>query len=63
MSFFEASSLDILNQECALLAERWHWTHEQTRSLSTNQRRDYLKIVYDLYNKEKEQYDKMKHKK
>lgn len=43
-----------------MLAERWNWTHEQIRELTTNQRHSYLEIVNDLYRKEKEAYDKAK---
>lgn len=41
-----------------MLAERWNWTHEQIRELTTNQRRSYIVIVNDLYSKEKEAYEK-----
>ena len=60
ITFFEASDIDTLNQECAMLAERWKWTHEQIRSLTTGQRRKYLAIVSDLYEKEKRAMDKAK---
>ena len=62
ITFFEASDKETLNQECAMLAERWNWDHETIRSLTTNQRREYLEIVSDLYRKEKEAYDKAKTK-
>lgn len=62
IKFFECSDKDTLNQECALLAERWNWTHEQIRALTTQQRRDYLEIVSDLYDKERQQMEKIKAK-
>lgn len=60
ITFFEASDKETLNQECAMLAERWNWTHEQIRSLTTNQRREYLEIVSDMYEKEKQAMEKAK---
>ena len=60
ISFLECSPKEQLDQECAMLAERWNWTHEQIRELTTNQRHSYLEIVNDLYRKEKEAYEKAK---
>lgn len=50
----------MLNQECAMLAERWGWLHEHIRQLTTNQRREYLAVVQNLYEQEKEAYSKMR---
>lgn len=50
----------MLNQECAVLAERWHWTHDETRALETMQRREYINIVNDLYQREHDAYEKAK---
>lgn len=61
--FFEASDTETLNRECALLAERWNWTHEQIRALDTNQRRQYLEIVSELYEKERQAMEKAKNTK
>lgn len=62
VAFFMSSTKDMLNQECAMLAERWHWTHEQVRALPTGQRREYLEIVNDLYQREHDALEKAKRK-
>lgn len=43
-----------------MVAERWHWSHEEIRALGTGQRREYVEVISDLYQREKEQIDRIK---
>lgn len=54
VAFFQASNRISLINECSIIAERWKWDDEKIRELPTNRRREYLEVILDLYEKEKE---------
>lgn len=56
-----ASSEEELHKEVSLIAERWKWTDESIRALPTLSRRNYVNEICDMYEREKEAYEKAKH--
>lgn len=62
VSFFRASDKINLIDECSIIAERWKWDDEKIRELPTDRRREYLDVIIDLYEREKEAMEKANRK-
>ena len=56
--FLKCSNHESIIQECALIAERWNWGHEEIMSLPTDVRREYIDLISDMYEREKEAMNK-----
>lgn len=57
-----ASSEEEMQKEVSIIAERWKWTDESIRNLPTLVRRNYVKEICDMYERERDAYEKAKHR-